>query len=402
MTITERDRTVAGLFDNMTAAQQAVGTLERAGVNQSDISIIAGNESGKYKDYAKGDEDTGKGAGKGAAKGAAIGGGLGLIAGLAALAIPGVGPIIAAGPIVTALTGAGIGAAAGGLIGALANAGIPEDDARIYADEVRRGGVLVIVRTREDHADQVADILADAGARDVNERSGESDVTRRETRDRSYDPAPTGERAAGTRGKRGAETSIPVVEEELQVGKRDVRRGGVRVYSHVSDKPVEEQVRLRDETIKVDRRSTDRPATEADLRSFEEGTIELTETDEEPVVRKSARVVEEVVVSKDVDQRTETIRDKVRRGDVEVERIDDDETAFRRDFEARYQGQGSYDQYEPAYRYGRQCANDARYHNSDWSTIEPHIRRDWDQKGRGSWDQFKESIRHGWEKGRRP
>jgi hypothetical protein len=70
---------------------------------------------------------------------------LGLVAGLAALAIPGVGPIIAAGPIFTALTGAGIGAAAGGLIGALANTGMPEEDARIYAEEVRRGGVLVIV-----------------------------------------------------------------------------------------------------------------------------------------------------------------------------------------------------------------------------------------------------------------
>jgi stress response protein YsnF len=396
--MTMTDRTVAGLFDSMTAAQQAMETLERAGVPRSDISVIAGNESGKYKDYVKEGGDTGKSPAKGAAKGAGIGGGLGLLAGLAAVAIPGVGPVIAAGPLVAALTGAGIGAAAGGLIGALANAGIPEADAQLYSDEIRRGGVLVIVRTREDHVDQVADILADAGARDVNEQSGAGGSIRAGSRESTTS---TGERAAGARGERRGEKSVPIIEEELQVGKRDVRRGGVRVYSHITERPVEEQVRLRDETVKVDRRRADRPATEADLRSFEEGTIELTETDEEPVVVKTARVIEEVVISKDVDERTETVRDKVRRNDVEVDRIDQgDDTAFRRDFESRYKGQGSYDEYEPAYRYGRECAANPQYQNTDWSKIEPQVRRDWESKGRGSWERFKDSIRSGWERAR--
>jgi uncharacterized protein (TIGR02271 family) len=207
--------------------------------------------------------------------------------------------------------------------------------------------------------------------------------------------------AAGARGGRKKATSIPVVEEELKVGKRDIRRAGVRVYTHVSERPVEEQVPLRDETIKVDRRPADRPANEADLKSFEEGTVELTETDEEPVVIKRARVVEEVVISKDVDERTETVRDSVRRGDVEVERLDpDDEDAFRRDFQSRFDGRGAYDDYEPAYRFGYTHAGDSQYRNSDWTTVEPQLRRDWESKGQGSWERFKESIRHGWERAR--
>jgi uncharacterized protein (TIGR02271 family) len=392
MTTMDRDQTVTGLFDSITAAQQAVETLERAGVPRSNISIIAGNESGKYKDYIKEGEDKGDPA-TGAAKGAAIGGGLGLLAGLAALAIPGVGPIIAAGPIVTALAGAGIGAAAGGLIGALANAGIPEEDARMYADEVQRGGILVIVRTRVDHADQVADILADAGARDVNEKA--PDTVPVEAREKTSErPAMRGE--VGSTGKR---TSIPVVEEELAIGKRDVRRGGVRVYPVVHESAVEKQIPLRGEKIKVDRRPADRPASPDDLRSFEEGTIELTETDEEPVVVKNARVVEEVIVFVEGDERTETIRETVRRGDVEVERIDlEDEDDFRRDFESRHGGAGTYEEYAPAYRFGRACAGDPRYRTGQWSSVEPELKRDWEAKGRTSWERFKDSIRHGWER----
>ena len=141
------NRTVVGLFDDFESAQRAAANLERAGIPRDEISIVAGNESGKYKDYASGTGEVGKGVAGGAGAGAAIGGGLGLIAGLMALAIPGFGPVIAAGPIAAALTGAGIGAAAGGLIGGLTKAGVSEQDAEYYAEGVRRGGVLVTVRT---------------------------------------------------------------------------------------------------------------------------------------------------------------------------------------------------------------------------------------------------------------
>ena len=109
------------------------------------------------------------------------------------------------------------------------------------------------------------------------------------------------------------------MEEELQVGKRQVERGGVRVRSRVIERPVEEVVRLREERVRVERRPVNRPVTEADLRAFREGTIEVIEQAEEPVVSKQARVIEEVAVGKDVAERTETVRDTVRRTEVDVE-----------------------------------------------------------------------------------
>jgi stress response protein YsnF len=92
----------------------------------------------------------------------------------------------------------------------------------------------------------------------------------------------------------------------------------VRVKTYVTEKPVQEQVTLREERVNVERRPVDRPAGEADFQNFREGTIEVTETAEKPVVAKEARVVEEVLLNKDVQQRTETVQDTVRRKDVEV------------------------------------------------------------------------------------
>lgn len=118
----------------------------------------------------------------------------------------------------------------------------------------------------------------------------------------------------------GDEMRLPVVEEELQVGKRAVQRGGIRVTTHVTEQPVEKQVTVRDETLHVDRRPADRPASEADLNQMQDQTFEVSETDEEVVAGKQARVTEEVQIKKDVEERTETIKDTVRRTDVDIER----------------------------------------------------------------------------------
>ncbi len=120
---------------------------------------------------------------------------------------------------------------------------------------------------------------------------------------------------------------VPVVQEELQVGKRTVRAGGIRIYSRVRETPVEEQVQLREERAHVERRAVDRPASEADFDQMRDGTIEVRETVEEPVVAKQARVVEEVEIGKDVRERTETVRDTVRRTEVEVEDLGEHATA---------------------------------------------------------------------------
>jgi uncharacterized protein (TIGR02271 family) len=121
-----------------------------------------------------------------------------------------------------------------------------------------------------------------------------------------------------TRAGSDTEQVIPVTEEQLHVGKRAVERGGVRVHTRIVETPVEEQVRLRDETVQVERRVVDRPAGDVG-NAFQERTIEVRETDEEAVVAKTARVTEEVVVRKDVEERAQTVSDTVRRTEVEVE-----------------------------------------------------------------------------------
>lgn len=117
------------------------------------------------------------------------------------------------------------------------------------------------------------------------------------------------------------QTVLPVVEEELLVGKRMVDRGGIRVVKRVSETPVSEMVHLREERAVVERRPVDRAVAPGDLDTFQEGTIEVREQGEEAVVGKTARVVEEVVVGKQVTERDETVSDTVRRTDVDVETI---------------------------------------------------------------------------------
>ena len=113
--------------------------------------------------------------------------------------------------------------------------------------------------------------------------------------------------------------TIPVIQENLEVGKREVETGGVRLRSRIVEEEVAENVSLREENVQVERTSVDRAATEADIR---EGEIEMTERAEVPVVNKEARVVEEISLSKDVTERDETIRDTVRDTEVDIERLD--------------------------------------------------------------------------------
>ena len=115
---------------------------------------------------------------------------------------------------------------------------------------------------------------------------------------------------------------IPVIEEKLVVGKREREAGMVRVESHVTEQPVEEKVQLHEEHATIERRPVNREAAPGALDRAQDQSIEIREMAEEPVVQKTARVVEEVVVSKDTSERTETIRDTVRHSEVEVDESD--------------------------------------------------------------------------------
>lgn len=123
---------------------------------------------------------------------------------------------------------------------------------------------------------------------------------------------------------------IPIYEEQLLVGKREVARGGARVRSYVVETPVHEQVRLREEHVEVERRPVNQPISAADGDVFRERSIEMTETAEEAVVSKSTRIVEEVGLRKDVGERTETVTDSVHHTEVEVERLEESDDYLAR------------------------------------------------------------------------
>lgn len=154
-------KTISRLYNNQIDARAAVRELEAAGVGHSDISILVSNADGSYDDKTKtfpdrdldGKDDRAEGAATGGSVGAVAGGAAGLLAGLGLMAIPGVGPVVAAGWLVATLTGAATGGAAGGIIGALSQqAGISSDEADVYAEGLRRGGALVSARVADEDA----------------------------------------------------------------------------------------------------------------------------------------------------------------------------------------------------------------------------------------------------------
>ncbi len=146
-------KTLTATYSNPTNARAAIDDLRDAGVSSDHISLVSthvGDELRGIGEDMPADDTL-----KGMLSGGAWGGALGFLAGLTALAIPGVGPIIAAGPIAAAIGGAGIGAAAGGVVGALIDLGIDEDRAEHYASRVKSGDTLVVVRVDEDMANSV-------------------------------------------------------------------------------------------------------------------------------------------------------------------------------------------------------------------------------------------------------
>jgi hypothetical protein len=166
-------KTVVALFRNAEDAQRALSELAKQGFRPGDVSLIAHDGSGKYSKLLEKESRERYEVGSAAGTGAAIGSAAGLMLGLAALAIPGVGPIVATGPLAAALAGAGIGAAAGGLLGSLVELGVPHSEAGYFAEGLRRGGTLLVVRCNDDEVDRVERILNRNGAQDIDEHAEE-------------------------------------------------------------------------------------------------------------------------------------------------------------------------------------------------------------------------------------
>jgi hypothetical protein len=168
--------TISRLYDNYSDAERAVGRLEAAGVPHSDISIVSNNSENWYRPAGKVDrdrdgvDDRAEGAGTGAGIGAGVGGAAGLLAGLGLLAIPGLGPVVAAGWLASTAVGAAAGAATGGIIGALTEAGVSKEDASRYAEGIRRGGTLVSAKVADQDRARLDQLLHESSV-DMNVRS---------------------------------------------------------------------------------------------------------------------------------------------------------------------------------------------------------------------------------------
>lgn len=272
-------RTITAFFDTRGEAEAAESELRDAGIDDGNISVTAGNEGGA--------------------------------------------------------AASSTGSEQKGFFEALGDFFMPDEDREVYAEGLRRGGYVVAVTTDGSNDDFVYDILEGRGSVDLDERASTWRSEGWESQ-RPLTTSSTGLLDDGLEGtailqddatligntaaySAGSESDvIPVVEETLRVGKRDVSHGRVRIRSYVTETPVNEQVSLHQERVSIERRPVDRPLSDADA-AFREVSIEAQETAQEAVVAKEARVVEEIALRKEGQDRVETITDTVRKQDVEIE-----------------------------------------------------------------------------------
>ncbi len=412
-------KTIIALYDDFETARDVIEELVDEGVPHRRISLVAQDPEGDYArkletEAVVEEEDDNA---EEAAMGAISGGALGLIIGASAALIPGLGPVLAAGPVAAGITGAIAGAVTGGILGPLVDIGVPEEEAEMYAEAIRRGGALVAVEAHDDEIEDVVELLEDHDPVNLERRAKRWRAEDWEGFDTEAEPytrekvEAERERVAEWEEEEGPMT-VEVVEEDVKVGKRTVKKGGVRVHTYVREEPVEEEVALREERVVVDRHDVDRPADEEDLETFTEKTMELTETAEEVVVGKEARVVEEVEVKKEATRRTEKVEATERRVEVDVEGAEvieededyDYERLYREEFSPAFREHCTvvagkdYATAEPAYRFGYDLATESEEWDREWEEIEPQARRRWEKekKDEGIWEEIKDSVRYAW------
>jgi hypothetical protein len=273
-------KSVFGIARTEDQAIRIANDLRAGGFSQNDISVLFPDKQGTrdfaHEQHTKAPE----GAVSGVVAGGIIGGALGWLVGIGSLAIPGLGPFIAAGPILAALGGVAAGGTAGGIVGALVGMGIPEYEAKRYEGKIREGNILISVHAENsDEVSRAKDIFRKAGAEDIA-YTGEESVKDDHSRDASYDAS--------------ALRSTQPYDAE----------------SYMSYEPM-----------------------------------------------------------------------------------------FREDFISMYGQTGRpYTDYEPAYRYGYTLATDPRYRDRDWAVVEPEAKHGWAANGRGTWEEFKDTVRRAWDR----
>lgn len=391
-------KTVIGSFDSYDEAQRVVSDLKDEGFMDSDISIVASNATGAYaadtaldasgNTVATGrldttgttvvDRDT-SGAATGAVTGGVVGGAAGLAISLMGLAIPGIGPIIAAGPIVAALTGAGVGAVAGGLIGGLTDLGVTEADAQYYAEAVRRGGALVTVRADETRAERAADLMRKHGAVDIERRAETWRQSGWSGYDAKAEPYTTGE-----------------VERERATWRASpVSATGTRTYGYAGTGTGAGSTAggTGESSLDVSSRTGATAATSVGAGNYAGSGMDTASAGTGGAAGMARTGSGSYAGAGDYTG-TGATGDRPRTS----AEWDTYERDFRSDYESNYAGRGgSFDDYAPAYRHGLDSAR--QYRGRRWDEVEPELQRDWERNNPGrEWARFKSAAQRGWQR----
>lgn len=196
-------------------------------------------------------------------------------------------------------------------------------DSKRLSEVARTCGFIVTVHANStEEARNAARVLDQAGAADLEELEKMCGASAAAQHKEKLTQTGQHQQTAGAQQKdMTGGTSIPIIKENVEIGKREVESGGVRVRSRIVERPVEEKLRLREEHIKVERNQVNRPASAADFKAFKQGDAEFIEHKEVPIVNKEAKVVEEVRIGKEVDSRQETIRETEKKTEVDVQQI---------------------------------------------------------------------------------
>lgn len=326
------NKKIVGVFHNEHEASEAIRDLKRQGFLTEDISVIARNKD----DVESISDETGTKAPEGLATGAATGGLLGgvtgLLAGIGALAIPGIGPIIAAGPIAATLAGAAVGAGTGGLVGGLIGLGFPEEEAESYNSYIDEGRILVMVDVDSSRAGTVYSVFRNHNSanadRYIDEGSmpGEAMDTGLDTMNSTPDHVVPGTEH-GTGALNNARTdeeearNLRLREEQLDVSKNKVQTGEVEVRKEVVEEQKTINVPVSHEEIVIERRAVNNDSTATPIGTDE--TIRIPVSEEQVDVQKNTVVTGEVGIHKREVQETEQVKDTVKREEARVDKTGD-------------------------------------------------------------------------------
>ncbi|MEZ4517245.1 MAG: YsnF/AvaK domain-containing protein [Chloroflexota bacterium] len=266
---------------------------------------------------------------------------------------------------------------------------IPEPDVSIYLAGVRDGGTIITANVADSQVMRAAEIMSAYDMVNVQDRAVELKTT--------YTDLPDLTDATLD------ENVIEVIEEELEVGKEAVERGRMRIYNVVTEREEAVDVALRDETIKVSRRPVNRKVA-VNPNLFQARSFEMVEMDEVAKVAKTAVVVEEVYLGKEVAEKIETIKETLRRQDVEIEEVPavrayaEYENDFRRYVDSKLSANGLvYDDVAPAMKFGYQLGTTEPFRSSPWSAVEADAKNIWEETNPGSWDSNAPVVKYAWE-----